>query len=260
MSVAERQVPPPGDLALDHVAHYVADLDAAARVLEAIGIVVTPASAHRVRGRLSGTSNRCAMLAQGYIEIVAPRPQRGLRLACFGTPDAAAEHRRLLDHGFEPPALIDLSRKIRPRAVVRFKVALSDPKAMPEGRIQYVQHLTPRLMWQKRYVNNLRLEGLFVAARDPVRAAARWARFAGLIPQRTENGIRLDTARGWVLVAQRFPWRTPAAPALAGYQLGCPHPQALADRCRQAGIVVKKLGSRYLAVLPAALGGAWLFG
>jgi hypothetical protein len=260
MSVADRQVPPPGELALDHIAHYVTDLDAAARVLEAIGIVVTPASAHRIRGKLSGTSNRCAMLAQGYIEIVAPQPKRGLRLACFGTPDAAAEHRRLQDHGFEPRELVELSRKISPNRAVSFKVAIANPKTMPEGRIQYCQHLTPKQMWQKRYVNDLRLEGLFVVARDPVKAAARWARFAGLLPQRTESGIRLDLARGWVLVARRFPWKTPAAPALAGYQLGCRYPQALAARCRKAGIEVNKFGFRYVAMLPAALGGALLFG
>jgi len=260
MSVAERQVPPPGELALDHIAHYVADLDAAARVMEALGLVVTPRSAHRIRGKLSGTANRCVMLERGYIEIVAPQARRGLRLACFGTPDAAAEHRRLEDHGFEPPDLVALSRKILPRGKVAFKVAYANPATMPEGRVQYCQHLTPAMMWQTRLVNGLRLEGLFVVARDPVKAAARWARFAGLIPRRTASGIRLDTARGWVLIARRFPWKTPAAPALAGYQLGSRHPQALAARCRKAGIDVKKLGSKYVAVLPPALGGTWLFG
>ncbi|HEX9396079.1 MAG TPA: VOC family protein [Burkholderiales bacterium] len=266
MSVAERQVPPPGELALDHVAHYVADLDAAARVMEALGLVVTPRSAHRIRGRLSGTANRCVMLERGYIEIVAPQPKHGLRLACFGTPDAAAEHRRLRDHGFEPPPMIDLSRKIFGNKTVRFNVSIT--QKMPEGRVQYVEHLTPQLLWQKRYVNALRLEGLFVVAKNPAKAAARWARFAGLIPERTENGIRLETARGWVLVARRFPWKTPAAQAhagsavsaLAGYQLGCSHPQALAARCRKAGIEVNKFGSRYVGILPAALGGALVFG
>lgn len=260
MSVADRQVPPPGELALDHIAHYVTDLDAAARVMEALGLVVTPRSAHRIRGRLSGTANRCVMLERGYIEIMAPQPRRGLRLACFGTPDAAAEHRRLEEHGFEPPDLVALSRKILPRGKVAFKVVHANPAKMPEGRVQYCQHLTPKQMWQKRYVNDLRLEGLFVVARDPVKAAARWARFAGLIPQRTENGIRLDLARGWVLIARRFPWKTPAAPALAGYQLRCRYPQALAARCRKAGIEVNKFGSRYVAMLPAALGGTLLFG
>jgi hypothetical protein len=259
MNVAERQKPPPGDLFLDHVSHFVADLEAAARLLQKLGLIVTPLSAQMVDGRPAGTSNRCVMLEQGYVELLAPRPERGLRLASFGTPDAAAEHRRLADHGFAPLPLVNLSRKINNRSLARFKVVRANGK-MPEGRVQYVQHLTPQHLWQKRYINGFRLEGIFVAARDPVAAAARWARFTGLIPQRTEEGIRLETARGSVLVAKRFPWRTPASPALAGYQLACRHPQEFAARCSAAGIRVKQVGSRYAAALPAVLGGAWLFG
>jgi hypothetical protein len=259
MNVAERQKPPPGDLVLDHVSHFVADLEAAARLLEKLGLIVTPLSAQMVDGRPAGTSNRCVMLEQGYVELLAPRPDRGLRLACFGTPDAAAEHRRLTDHGFKPGAVVDLSRKIPSGKLARFKVVRPGPETMPEARIQYVQHLTPQHLWQKRYVNDFRLEGLFVAAADPVAAAARWARFTGLIPQRTDEGIRLETARGSVLVAKRFAWRTPASPALAGYQLACRHPQEFAARCSAAGIRVKQVGSRYAAQLPAVLGGLWVF-
>ena len=49
MNVAERQKPPPGALFLDHVTHFVADLDAAARVFEALGFKVTATSAQEAR-------------------------------------------------------------------------------------------------------------------------------------------------------------------------------------------------------------------
>ena len=52
----------------------------------------------------------------------------------------------------------------------------------------------------------------------------------------------------------------PASPALAGYQLACRQPQKFAARCSAAGIRVKRIGSRYAAALPAALGGVWVFG
>jgi hypothetical protein len=260
MNIAQSQVPAPGDLVLDHVAHWVADLDAAAQVMEALGLKVTPLSAQRVGGRLAGTANRCVMLERGYIEILAGRPERGLRLACFGTPDAQAEHRRLEDHGFAPQPMVALSRKVKHNRSVKFKVVRPDPASMPEGRIQYVQHLTPQHLWRPADVNPLRLEGLYVKARSPEKVAARWARFAGLIPQRTAAGIRLDTSRGWVLIARRFPWKSPAAPALAGYRLGCRQPRALAARLRKAGIEVNKFGAGHAAILPAALGGTWLFG
>lgn len=259
MNTAASQLPAPGDLVLDHVSHFVDDLDEVARVFGALGLRVTPESAQRVNGRPIGTANRCVMLERGYLEFLSGRPERGLRLACFGTPDAEGEHRRLAAHGFKPQPLVALSRKVK-AGLARFKVVRPDPKSMPEGRIQYVQHLTPQYLWQAKYLNKIRLEGLYVTARNPVAAAARWARFTGTLPRRTQGGIRLDTARGWVLIASRFPWKSPAAPALAGYHLGCRHPQALAARCGKAGLQVNKFGSRHIVMLPAALGGAWLFG
>ena len=72
MQVAERQKPPPGELYLDHVAHFVPDLAAAARLLESLGFAPTPESAHRAQGAPAGTSNRCLMFEDGYIEILAP--------------------------------------------------------------------------------------------------------------------------------------------------------------------------------------------
>ena len=274
MSVADRQKPAPGELFLDHVAHFVPDLGAAAQLLEALGFAVTPESAHRAQGAPAGTSNRCVMLEQGYLEILAPtldtpNAQRvrahmaryhGVHLACFGTPDAHAEHRRLTDHGFAPEPVVSLERVLDSGELARFNVVYVPPGKMPEGRIQYVQQLTPQHLWQERYLNEFSLKSVFVVAREPTAAAARWARFTGLIPQRTDEGIRLETARGSVLVAKRFPWRTPASPALAGYQLACRHPQEFAARCSAAGIRVKQAGSRYAAALPAVLGGAWLFG
>lgn len=260
MNVAERQKPPPGDLFLDHVAHFVPDLDAAAAVLETLGFAVTPLSVHVTPQGPLGTSNRCVMLEEGYIELLAPRPDQGLRLACFGTPDAAGEHRRLTDHGFEPLPVLDLRRKINKKDLARFKVVRPAADAMPEGQIQYVQQLTPRHIWKKPFINNFRLKSVMVVADDPVAAAARWARFSGLLPQRAKDGIRLETARGVVLINRSFPWKTPPAPALAGYGLASRHPKAFAARCSKAGMRVEKVGSRYAAVLPAALGGAWLIG
>ena len=258
MNIAERQKPPPGELFLDHLAHFVPDLDAAAAVFEALGFAVTPRSVHLTPQGRAGTSNRCVMLEEGYIELLAPTPDRGLRLACLGTPDAAGEHRRLADHGFEPPPLLNLSRKVK-GGKARFKVVRTNDR-MPEGRIQYVQQLTPGLIWKKPFINKFRLASLMVVADDPVAAAARWARFSGLLPQRTKEGIRLQTARGAILINSRFPWETPPAPALAGYGLACGKPKAFAARCSKAGMQVQRIGSRHAVVLPPVLGGAWLIG
>ena len=57
MTAAERQRPPPGELCLDHLGHFVPDLDAAAAVWEKLGFKVTPTSVHQVSGKPAGTAN-----------------------------------------------------------------------------------------------------------------------------------------------------------------------------------------------------------
>jgi hypothetical protein len=273
MTVAESQRPPPGELCLDHLGHFVPDLDAAAAVWEKLGFKVTPTSVHQVSGKPAGTSNRCVMLDEGYLELLAPtmdtpNAQRvrermklfvGVHLACFGTPDAAAEQRRLADHGFEPEPVVALQRKIDTGDSVGFRVVYVPAGKMPEGRVQYCEHLTPELVWREGFVNPFRLRAVYVVADDPEETAARWGRFGGLLPRPEDGFVRLDTARGRVVIGtrknlERVLGHAPAAPALAGYALACAAPDAFAARCRKAGLEV----AGRVVTLPATLGGTWL--
>ena len=273
MNAADRQRPPAGELCLDHLGHFVPDLDAAAAVWEKLGFAVTPISVHQVSGKPAGTSNRCVMLEEGYLELLAPtadtpnakrvRDQMkrfvGVHLACFGTPAAEAEHRRLGDHGFEPEPLVSLQRTIEIGELVRFRVVYVPPDKMPEARVQYCEHLTPRQVWREGFVNPFRLRAVYVVADDPEEVAARWGRFGGLLPQPEDGFVRLNTARGQIRigtrsVVERSLGHCPPAPALAGYALACKDPEAFAARCSKAGMKV----SGNVVALPAALGGVWL--
>jgi hypothetical protein len=277
MNAADRQRPPPGELCLDHVSHLVADLDAAARVCEALGLRVTPTSVQRTPEGPVGASNRCVMLDAGYIELLSPthdtpaaahmralmRRYDGVHLVCFGTPDAAGEQRRLAAHGFEPQPLADLSREVA-GGTARFKVVRLPAQKMPEGRIQYVEQLTPQRLWRPEDVNPLRLEEVFVVADDPVETAARWARFGALLPRAEADGVRLETARGRNFIGTRAAVAkllgdAPPAPAVAGYSLTCPEPRAVAERCAARGFPVRTTSAGVAVALPAALGGAWLY-
>ena len=254
------------------------DLDAAGRLLDQLGLASTPVSHHQVSGKPAGTANRCVMLEQGYLEILCPmldtpHAQRvrglmkrydGVHLACFGTPDAAFEHQRLAAHGFDPE-VVDLGRNLDTGERLRFKVVYVAPGKMDEGRVQYCEHLTPENLWKKEYVNPLRLEEIYVVAEDPVVTAARWARFSGLLPQRKGEIVRLETARGRIAIAteevlSKFIDRVPPAPGIAGYRLGSRSAGALAERCKKAGLKVKKKGRDYVVALPPALGGSWILG
>ena len=269
---------------LDHVAHFVPDLAAARGALQAMGFAVTPESAQVTSDGPAGTTNVTVMLPQGYLEFLAPMMDTpnaaklraamarhsGVHLACFGTPAAAEEHARLATHGFAPLPLVQLSRETE-TGRAQFKVIRCAPEAMPEGRVQFVEHLSPEVIWHPRWMehaNDVRkLACLFVVADDPVAVAARWAHFAALLPRPAGRFVHLRTDRGDVLVGRRGEWEqlfgdeVPAAPALAGYALECEDPEGLARRVLLAGAAVRKLRPHlFAAVLPAALGGNWVFG
>jgi glyoxalase-like protein len=287
MQAANRQRPPAGTLFLDHVSHFVPDLDAAGVALRSLGFVVTPVSAQQTQDGPAGTSNICVMLDDGYLEILAPTAdtpnaarlraamQRypGVHLACFGTPAAEEEHARLGWHGFEPQPLVRLERPVEvdgQSMQARFNVARPGAEKMPEGRIQFVEHLTPQALWQPRYLEHANgvtgLACVLVVADDALKTAARWARFAALLPQPAGAFVHLQTGRGHVLIGARTDWRAllgeaPPAPALCGYALECSDPSALAARCERLGARPLRLRDNlYAATLPPALGGAWIFG
>jgi hypothetical protein len=278
------RVSAPGELVVDHVSHFVPDLGAATRALDALGFAATPVSAQLTQDGPAGTSNVCVMLEHGYLEFLAPTSETpnagrlrtsmqrypGVHLCCFGTPDAEGEHFRLKTHGFEPPPVVDLSREVQSGARAQFKVVRAAPEKMPEGRIQFVEHRTPDAIWRPQYLGHsnqaVKLACVFVVADDPVAAAARWARFAALLPRPAGAFVHLPTARGHVLIGNRESWAAllgdaPAAPALAGCALECRDTAILVSRCRLLGLALRKLREELYAVsLPQALGGAWLFG
>ena len=260
------------------MSHFVPDLDAAAAVLEELGFAVTDTSVQRVEGQPVGASNRCVMLEEGYLEFLTPThdtpvAQRmrarmalftGVHLACFGTPDAAAEHARLAAHGFDPQDVVDLQRDL-----VRFKVVRPAPESMPEGRVQYVQQLTPEAIWTRRNLAHRNgvgaLSAVYVCADEVAATAARWARFAGLLPYPAPGWVELKASRGSVVISTKAVLeregglhRVPASPALAGYALRCRNPGAFAKRCAALGMAVARRPGHLTVALPPALGGAWV--
>ncbi|MGD9953560.1 MAG: VOC family protein [Burkholderiales bacterium] len=277
MRTADRQRPPPGELYLDHISHFVPDLERAGAILEALGFAVTPASAQVTQDGPAGTSNRCVMLNEGYLEFLTPtmdtpnagrmrksmRRYRGVHLVCFGTPTADEEHFRLGHHGFAPQPIVRLSRRVEDGMTVRFAVVRAAPGKMPEGRIQYVEHLAPRAIWRAKHLRHRNgvtgLAAVYVVAANPVRAAVRWARFTAGLPRREGALISLETDRGRILIGSRAQMKrllgaAPPSPGIAGYALACRDPKAFARRCAAAGL---KVNRNLSVVLPPALGGAW---
>ncbi|HEX5318910.1 MAG TPA: VOC family protein [Stellaceae bacterium] len=230
------QLAGPGAVFLDHIAHFVPTMEPAAAALESCGFRLTPftAQTNREGGAtvLSGTGNRCAMLRNGYVELLvatsdSPLSRQlneriadhvGLHLAAFGTADAAGEHARLAGAGFPTLPLVDMRRPVTLGGVTEdacFSIARVAHGTMPEGRAQFLTHHTEHLVWRDDYLDHpngaFALNALWIAADDPAEPAARFARFTGrpAQPRGEVMTIRLD--RGAIHVA---------TPALLGERMG----------------------------------------
>jgi len=277
-SIQARQRPAPGDLVLDHVAHFVPDLEAAGALLEKLGFAPTPVSHHQVDGKPAGTSNRCLMLQEGYLEILSPtldtpNAQRtralmdrypGVHLVCFGTQGAEAERARLAAHGFDPEPVVPLRRAISRNRLLKFNVVYSPREKMPEARVQYCEHLTPQHLWDApslAHKNGVRgLSSVYVVADDPAATAARWAEFTGTLPFPERGLVCIAFSRGRIFFGSKETLsksfeNIPDAPGIAAIGLRFRDRTAFAKRCRAAGLVVR----RNAVTLPPALGGTWLF-
>jgi hypothetical protein len=291
--VAGAQVPPPGELTLDHISHFVPDRDAASDALERLGFTLTPFSeqSHRLEadGPLvpAGTGNRCIMFERGYLEFLTPfgdspiadqlraamRRYVGIHLVAFGTASPDTDYQRLSREGFNPLYPVALQRPIGTETgedTARFTVVRVPPDAMPEGRIQYCAQLTPDLVWQKRWIGHangaVELAAVTLCVDDPAAAAARYARFTGLDTTECGPWRMLQTRRGRLFfgaaatVQRELGLSAPAMPWMAAYTLRVRDLAATQAHLRQAGIETRDYrAGRCLVELPSSLGGAIVF-
>lgn len=228
MAIADQaQLPGPGAVFLDHTAFFVPAIEPAAAALERCGFRLTPFTAQTNRGEHgpvpAGTGNRCAMLRRGYLEILTatadtPLAQQlrervahhvGLHLAAFSSADAAAEHRRLAEAGFETLPLVDMRRPVAlptGASEARFTIARIADGAMPEGRVQVLTHHTEAAVWREDYLDHPNgaeaLTALWIAAADPAEAAARFARFTGRAVRQEGELTVVALDRGSIAIAR----------------------------------------------------------
>ncbi|MEQ8250048.1 MAG: VOC family protein [Oceanibaculum nanhaiense] len=291
MPYADRQLPESTELFLDHIAHFVPDMEAAGAALERLGYRLTPFT-HQQNSLQpgeppvpAGTANRLVMLRRGYLEFltsVADTPlaqqlqaavQRyiGLHLLAFAVGDAEAAWNRLQEQGFAPTPLVHLTRPVELPAGgtedARFSVVRVPPGTMPEGRIQMLTHYTESAVWQERWMDHPNrieeLHDVLLAVADPEESATRFARFLDRKAKKNGSGWHLETDRGALsfvapdALPDTLPGAAvPAAPFMAGYSLISADLAASAHHFLKGGGAVEEIGSGMLKLtLPAPLGG-----
>ncbi len=238
---------------LDHVGIAGRDLDDLATAYERLGFTLTPRARHSGRrtpdGPIEpfGTANRCIMLRQGYIELLAVVDPRafsdtiderlaryaGLHIIALAVDDAEANLQRLRLAGMDIPGIAYLERPVDdtdpdgPKA--RFaRVPLPNS---PEGRIQLIRHLTPEAIWQERFVSHpngaVALEEVVLAVAAPAESAARLSLLAGRpVTPDPAGGYALAMPQGRVRVLPPdalttvFPGAAiPSLPFIAGFSV-----------------------------------------
>lgn len=288
-AIAAAQVPAAGSLNVDHVAHFVPDIDAAAAALAALGFSVTPFStqSHHLTpdGPLepAGTGNRCVMLERGYLEILTATHDTpmaaqlraamsryvGVHLIAFGTNAPEDDHARLAAADFEPATPVALQRPVGTLGgedILRFTVVRVPLASMPEGRIQLCQHRTPQLVWQSRWIaqpNGVNaLADVIICAADPAATAARYGRYCGLPTTQANGAWRIGTARGAIhfadpqLLSHALGASAPSLPWIAGCVLETADSARTREYFAQAGCTLRPLPEgRFAVTLPPALGG-----
>jgi hypothetical protein len=290
----DRRLPAGDEIFLDHVGHFVADPDSAARALVQAGFAPTPPSVQVNPDpgggppRKTGTGNVTAMLDRGYIEFLfktadtplaaqfetAMARYRGVHLAAFAVADAAATHARLAKSGFRLQPLVDMQRPVETpdgNGIAAFSIVRPAPGEMPEGRIQALTHRTEQTVWQERWLSHRNgatgLLDVVIVEPDVAEAADRFQRFIGR-PAAFDNfgqSVTLDRGRvqlvSSLMLNRLFPGlEIPALPFICGYGVAV-RSLGEATACLTAGgISFDRRDDCVIAPFPAPLGtGCWAF-
>ncbi|MBO1075207.1 VOC family protein [Roseomonas marmotae] len=276
---------------LDHVGLCTDRAETLWAEYERLGFTLTPVARQSGPRRPSAaperlaTGNRCAMLRQGYVELLGilepglfdngiggfVARYRGLHILAFGVEQAEAELPRLRRAGFDIAGVAPLQRPVDDAApegpLARF-ARLPMPDA-PEGRLQLIEHLTPELLWQERWMRHpnhaVALEAAVLVSADPAESAARLSRLTGAVLEPDPvGGFALPLPQGRMRIlpeaalAAVLPGvAVPALPFIAGFVLRTDDDNAAARRIL-AGLETREAPEGGLMVPPALAGGAAL--
>jgi Glyoxalase-like domain len=257
---------------LDHVGIVGHDLSVLATRFERLGFSLTP-RAVTGDGRIQ---NRCVMLREGYLELMALAPggtsatlsgflahHAGAHIIALSIEDLLTTQARLHRAGFACPAVEQSDRPIDAADSTgsRARFAHLPVPTQPEARINLIQHLTPELLWQPRFLAHanhaVALEDVTLRVAEPAQSAARFSRLAGcaVVPDPC-GGYALPLSRGTIRLLPSDADMPP--PAITALTLRTDDDaQAIRDVVTRAALPHHEEGSR-LVIYPGQAGGVAL--
>ena len=166
----------------DHLVVMARDcVDSAAQSMIDLGFFLTPTAHHNL-----GSINRLAIFQDTYLEILGWEPNGspirreiadepyGLNALVFKTTDAARCRQLLIDAGFNPNPVQDLTRPAEVAGELKtaeFKTVRFATQPIQGLRVYFCQHLTPEFVWQSRHMTHpngiTTLDEITISAGDP---------------------------------------------------------------------------------------------
>lgn len=238
---------------LDHIGTAVRDLDHGKRTWENLGFKLTARSYHQGATRPGGpiepwgSANHCAMLQQGYLEVIGIHDAtkyatakgmleryEGPHIVAF-RPASAEAVQALTDRGLpvDPGRALERMAPYGPEGKESRRVAFRNMRftssVFTEAQFQYTEHLTRSEMWQPHLLEHpngaVALHCLYLCAPDPTAIAKKLAPVLGIDPvpgAKGELAFPFAASSLCVLTPEAWHARSPGAalhplPAPVGY-------------------------------------------
>jgi len=236
-------------VALDHVGVVSHDLVALAGQYERLGFMLTP-RALAGDGRIA---NRCVMLRQGYLELMALAPggasatlarmlarHAGAHIIALAAADTAATLARLRLAGIDCPGVEQFERAVDAAdpTGARARFASLPVPELPEARVNLIRHLAPEALWQERFLTHpnhvVALEEVVLAVSAPAESAMRISRLAGCV-------VVPDPAGGYAVALSHGAVRVLPAESLDTASRSVPGIVGITLRTDDAGVAARRL-------------------
>jgi hypothetical protein len=224
-------------LELDHVGVVISELERGRRDFARLGFHLTPRSDHagaRVAGgpvEPWGSGNHCAMLRDGYLEVMGitdpgkyssaldmVAKYQGLHIIALGCANADEAYAAIRARGGQVEAPHALERDAafgpdgREKRRAAFRNIYVDRARVTEARFIIIEHRTRDVLWQPHLLEHpngaLAMRDAFLCVPDPAATATKFGPLFGSDWRQHEAGcLRLALARGALWLMSEGAWQ-----------------------------------------------------